>query len=879
MSWLKRLANAVQAGKVEREIRRELEFHVAERVDELQAAGLSEEEAERRARLQLGNPMLQGERTRDVDVAGWADALLRNGRHAARSLARVPGFTLTVVATLALGIGANTAVFSALDAVLLRPLPYPDADRLVRLSQKQETSSESTIAPVRLEDWNRRNSSFTGIAGYLVEDVSETSGDLPEKVRRASVGLRLDAVLGISLAQGRWFHSQEFRFGGPPAVVISHRYWRSRLGSSPDVLQRTLRIGPDSVPIVGVMSPSVRFPERDVDVWRPMAVDAPFAQSRRSTWLRAVGRLKPGVSIEQARADMAAVQKRLGEEFPNPDATIGAVVTSLKQEAIGGVGRSLWLLFGAVTVLLLIACTNIAALFLARGSQRRQEIAVRLSLGASRKAIAALVLAETLLLAIVGGGLGLALAAVATASLRSLGAELPRVDEIVVDGRILAYCTVSSLAVALVCGLLPAIRAMRERASVAAGESRRTQVSGRQPLQWTLVGAQVSLSVTLLLGAALLVRSFHELARVEPGFERSRVLSFRMSGHWGETTDYPAMVARVDRTIETLRGLPGVEAAATTGWSLPGVPTKWEQSFGIVEAGDDATRSIVADLRSVSPEYFETMRIPLLDGERCGRRTVDARGKTVNWDLMVNRAFAVRYLADFPSPIGLHLRNEGEGALEGALKASRIVGVVGDARERGIDLDPVPTVYSCLSAPNPTPYFLVRTSADPLALVRDVRTKLKEVEPQRSVYEIGALDERIDSACAMRRLLTLLLLLFSLSALLLACVGLYGTLSYAVGQRRREVGLRMALGALRRDIVRQFLGQGLRVVAVACAAGIVLALLLRRVMAGLLFGVSATDATTLLAVIAIVAAVAAIASLIPSLRAARLDPMRVLREQ
>jgi predicted permease len=822
--------------------------------------------------------MLQGERTRDVDVAGWADALLRNTRHAARSLARVPGFTFTVVATLALGIGANTAVFSALDAVLLRPLPYPDADRLVKLAQKQETSSESTIAPVRLEDWNRLNSSFSGIGGYLVEDVSETSGDLPEKVRRASVGLRLAEVLGVSLAQGRWFTPEEFRFGGPNAIVISDRYWRNRLGSAPDVLRRSVRIGADSVPIVGVMSAAVRFPDRDVDLWRPLWTDAPFAQSRHSTWLRAVGRLKPGVTIEQARADMSALQARLGEQFPKTDATIGVVTTSLKQEAVGSVGQSLWLLFGAVSVLLLIACTNIAALFLARGAQRRQEIAVRLSLGASRKAIAALVLAETLLLAVFGGGLGLALAVFATAALRSLGAELPRVDEIVVDGRILAYCTVSSLGVAIVCGLFPAIRAMRERAAVASGESRRTQVSGRQPLQWTLVGAQVSLSVTLLLGAALLVRSFHELARVEPGFERSRVLSFRMSGSWSETTDYRAMVARVDRTIETLRGLPGVEAAAATGWSLPGVPTKWEKSFGLAEAGGDASRTIVADLRCVSPEYFETMRIPIVDGERCGRRSVDARGKTVNWDLMVNRAFAARYLADFPSPIGLHLRNEGEGALEGAQKASRIVGVVGDARERGIDIDPVPTVYACLSAPNPTPYFLVRTSAEPLALVRDVRSKMKELEPQRSVYEVGALDERIDSAYTMRRLLTLLLLLFSLSALSLACVGLYGSLSYAVGQRRREVGLRMALGAMRADILRQFLGQGLRVVAVACAAGIALALLLRRVMAGLLFGVSATDATTLAAVIAIVVAVAAVASLIPSLRAARLEPMRVLRE-
>jgi putative ABC transport system permease protein len=390
----------------------------------------------------------------------------------------------------------------------------------------------------------------------------------------------------------------------------------------------------------------------------------------------------------------------------------------------------------------------------------------------------------------------------------------------------------------------------------------------------------VALSVTLLMGAGLLVRTVHALARVEPGFEKSGVLTFRMSGSWGETADYPALVARVDRTIETLRALPGVEEAATTGWALPGTPTQWESSFAVAEAGGDADRRIVTDLRVVSPEYFATLRIPLLQGERCERRPVGPTGapSSQGFDLMVNRAFAARHLSDFPSAVGLHLQAYGEGALEKGAEPGRIVGVVGDAREQGIDQAPVPIVYSCLSAPSPTPFFLVRTSADPLALVGAVRARMKELEPQRSVYDIGMLDERIDGAYALRRLLTLLLVAFSLSALSLASVGLYGTLSYAVGLRRREVGLRMALGALRADIVRQFLGQGLRVVGLACAGGVVLALALRRVVAGLLYGVSATDAATLLGVVAMVAVVAALASLAPALRAARLDPMRVLRE-
>jgi predicted permease len=618
MSWLTRLVNTMRSSRVERDIRRELEFHVAERADELRDSGLSPEEAERRARLKLGDPLLQAERTRDMDVALWADRLARNLRHAARGLGRAPGFALTVVATLALGIGANTAVFSVLDAVLLRPLPFPDADRLLRLSQTQQTSSETMIAPVRLEEWNRLNSTFIAISGYGVEDVSETSGDLPERVRRAFVTPRLLEVWGVTPALGRGFSEEEHRFGGPAAALVSDRYWRSRLGSTADVLSRGLRIGNASLPIVGVMPASFHFPDRDVDVWVPSAVDAPYAQSRHSTWYTGVGRLRPGVTLEEARADLAGVQARLAQQFPDPDRKIGVELRPLKQDLVGGIGRALWLLFGAVSVLLLIACTNIAALFVARGATRRPEIALRLSLGASRAAVAGLVLAETLLLSLVGGALGLLVAGFATAAFRALGAELPRMDEVVVDGRILLYCSLSTLGVALVSGLAPALRAMRQDAALASGESGRTQVSGSQRLQWALAGGQVALSVTLLTGAGLLVRSVHALARVEPGFEKSGVLTFRMSGSWGETADYPALVARVDRAIDALGALPGVLGAATTGWALPGTPTQWESSFGVVEAGGD-DRRIVTDLRVVSPEYFATLR------SRCSRAN-GARG-------------------------------------------------------------------------------------------------------------------------------------------------------------------------------------------------------------------------------------------------------------
>lgn len=874
MSWLRRLSNALRPDRVEREIDREVSFHLAERADELRAAGLTAQEAARRARAQFGNPTLQAERTRDADVARWAETLLRNLRYASRTLAKAPGFSLTVVVTLALGIGANTAIFSALDAVLLRPLPFPDAERLVRLTQRQEQSAQTMIAPVRLEDWNRLNSTFQAVTGYYVEDVSETSGDLPERIRRAFVAPRFLEVWGVEPARGRGFTAEEYRFGGPSAALVSDRYWRTRLGSDPNVLGRSVRIGRAAIPIVGVMPASFRFPDRDVDLWSPAHVDAPYAQSRANTWYTGIGRLRPNVTLAQARDNMAGVQAQLAAEYPESDRAIQVEIVPLKQSTVGDLGSSLWLLFAAVSLLLLIACTNIAALLLSRAAYRRHEIAVRLSLGASRLTVAGQLLTETFVLALAGGTLGLLVAAGASRALRAAAADLPRIEEIAIDGRILLYTLASTLVVALLCGLLPAVRTARGTSS-ALGDAGRTQVSGRNALQWLLVGAQVALSVTLLASAGLLVRSFHELSRVDSGFDAEHVLSFRVSGSWGETADYGRLIRRIDTTLEEIRGLPGVVEAATTGWTLPGVPGQWETTFVLVEARTEAEQRMIAEGRAVSPEYFATMRIPLLAGELC-RRADATPGPNAGAgpEAIVNRAFANRYLSGRSSAVGLHLRQADNPA-----PPSRIAGIVGDARERGLDRDPGPTVYWCQSAPNPTPYFLVRTRAEPEVIAHTVRQRMKDIEPLRSVYEIAPLEERVNEAFAENRLRTVLLALFAGTALAVACVGLYGTLSYVVSVRRREVGLRLALGALRGNIVAHFLRQGFRVVIGGCVLGVVLALACTRMLSSMLFGVSPSDPVTLSAVVAIVLAVAALAMLIPAARAAFVEPMQVLREQ
>jgi putative ABC transport system permease protein len=598
-----------------------------------------------------------------------------------------------------------------------------------------------------------------------------------------------------------------------------------------------------------------------------VAMSGKLAEVRNATWYVGIGRVKPGVTLEQARANLALVQAQLGERYPDPDGKIGVNVAPLKEVTIGGVRSSLWLLFGAVTVLLLITCTNIAALLLSRAAHRRQEIAIRASLGATRAAVAAQMLTETSVLAVAGGVMGVLVAAGASAAFRTVSTDLPRMDEIAVDGRILLYTLATSTAVALLCGLLPAIRTARADMAGAPTESGRTQVSTRNSLQWLLVGAQVALSVTLLAGAGLLVRSFHELSRVDPGFDTTRVLTFRVSGNWSETANYGRLIERIDGTLEAMRALPGVEAAATAVF-LPGVPSQYESAFELVEAQRDSERRMISESRVVSPEYFATMQIPLMGGEPC--RRAPAGGTR---EAMVNRTFATRYLSAWSSAAGLHLSPAG-----GTSRPQRIVGVVGDARERGLDRDSGPIVYSCTSAPNPMPYFLVRTRGESAAMARTVRMKIKELDPLRAVYDVAPLDDRIGETFTQNRVRTMLLVIFAATALSLACVGIYGTLSYTVSLRRREIGLRLALGAVRSDIVRHFLMQGLRVVVLATACGLALSMASARVLSGLLYGVSPSDPLTLSGVIGIVLVFSALAAFVPALRASQVEPRQVLHE-
>jgi predicted permease len=848
-------------------VEQEIGFHIAELTAAYVAQGLAPDEARRRAMLEFGGREQVKQQVREVHISRLLENMAFNLKAAVRFLRKSPMFSIVVILTLGLGIGANSAVFSAIDAIILRALPFPNSNQLVAVYQHDYKGRDANtfVAPVRLEEWNRLNSTFQAISGYYFDDLSETSGSLPEKVTECLVAPRFLAVMGVSPALGRAFTQQEEHWGGPKAAIISYAYWQRHFHSDPGAVGQNLHVGDYTYSIVGVMPASFLFPKSEVDFWTPSAPDAPFAQRRDETWFTVIGRMKPRVTSQQATADLANVQSQLGKQFPKPDAELTVETVPLKEVIVGGTRNSLWLLYGSVSLLLLIACSNIAALLLARTTEREHEISIRFSLGASRLAIVGQLLTEVFALALLGSLAGLLIAGASARGFHLLAKTLPRAQEIALNWQIVVYTLAAALLTTLLCGLFPAMRGTRRTLARSLASGSRTQVSTRGTLQWMLVGMQITLAVTLLIGAGLLLRSFQQLARVYPGFEPSHVLTFQVSGSWGETSEMKNVIQRIDRTLENLRTLPGVETASTSAM-LPGVPSQYQLEFKI-DGRQEPGHPILADNRYVSAGYFDTMRIPLLIGEGCRAASTT--------DIMVNRAFADKYMSG-----SLSVGHKLSGAVyNDFLPQGMIRGVVGDAREEGLNTQPVPTVYSCFSAPDPFPNYLVRVQGDPMAMAETIRRRIHEIEPSRSVYAFAPLQEHLDEASSENRLRTMLLTIFAATAILLACIGLYGTLSYLGRLRKREVGVRLALGAMRNQIVSRFLFQGLRVAVVGCAAGLALGMGLSHFIGSMLYGVSALDPATYGGVILLILLVAVVASLIPALRAARVEPVQVLREE
>jgi putative ABC transport system permease protein len=788
--------------------------------------------------------------------------MLHEVRAAVRSVARRRGLALAIVFTLALGIGANSAIFSVIDAVLLKPLPYPDSERLTAVYEVNAGRHDRTslVAPVRLEEWNRMNRSFDGLAGTYFENMTDTTGPLPERVEAMRVSPRFFVVLGTPAALGRTTTPAEETFGGPAVVVVSDAFWRSRLQSDPAAIGRTLILNGARRTIVGVMPPSFRYPSAETEAWIPAQHRAELLADRQARFYRTVGRLKRGVTPEQAAKDLAAVQRRLGEQFPQTDRGWSASVTPLKEEHVGGMRRSLWLLFGAVSLLLLASCGNVACLLLADATRRQHDVTVRFALGAERGMVVRQLLLEGLVLAVAGSVLGLLLARWGVDALRTAATDLPRAAELRVDARLVVFTLTLGVVTTVLFALAPALQATRYDIARRLVRGARGHVGGRQLLQRLLVAAQVSLAIVLLVGAGLLIRSFARLQQTSPGLDPRHVLTFRMSAAWSERPD--AVARRQQRTLQRLLEIPGVTAATVSSMVPAGADVPPAE---IRVAGRDTGEPLLAVARMVSADYFKTLRIPMLQGETCRD---DPRPDTPI-KVVVTRAFAERF---FPgeSPIGHHVVSR---------SPREIIGVVGDVRERGVARDPGPTMYMCgLIRFWPDPYFIVRTDPSRGVAMGTIRQALREIEPQRAVYAATPLVDALGETLSQPRLNTWLLALFAATALTLAAVGLYGMLAQFVSQRRREIGLRMALGARPAQVIARVLKHGASVTAVGIGLGLIGAYAGARVMDAMVFGVSTHDPTTFIAVPLVLAAIAAGAMIVPARRAVRIEPVQALRE-
>ena len=792
---------------------------------------------------------------------------------AARTLVRRPGYSLTVIPMLVLGIGATTALFSVLETLLLRPLPYPHADRLVSLLEASPSRSkkESLIAPSRLEDWNRMNRTFESIAGSYWENVTDTSGSEPERLASRRVSPRFFEVFGALPRIGRTFSKPEEMYGGPGAAVISYGLWTRRYGQDTHTVGKTLVLGGRGYAIVGVMPKEFAAP--NIDAWLPAQFAPGSFRLRENRFMSGIARMKPGVTIEQAQEDLARVGRELGEQFPQTDKDWSAIAGDLKESRVGEYRRALVFLFGAVGLLLSIVVANIAGLTLAQLHQREREMTIRNSVGASRGQVIATVMREVLLIAAVGAVCAAALAASILRVVPKYSAELPRMTELEFDWRALAFAAAASLFAAMIFGMVPAIQATRADLAPALAESSRSVSGGRRKLQRGLVVAQLGLTILLLASAGLLLRSYYNLTRVDAGFSTAGVITFHVGAAWDE--DRPHVGRLQQQIIGEIARLPGVESAGFTSF-LPasGATLNFPLTLEGVGQTQDQGAVMVGE-RTVTSGYLQALHVPLLAGEWCP--PMDPFGFNRPQKSMVNRRFVEIY-AKNRNVVGLHFSYP-QSVLPNAPK-NQIVAVVGDVREDGLAVTPAPYVYDCPTAGSwPDPEYVVRARGNVRALMGQVRQAVHGIDPSRAVFGMRMLDSLVNDALEQPRLNASLLGLFAVTAMLLASVGLYSLITILVTARRREIGVRIALGADHGQILRLVLAGASRLLAAGIGLGLAMVIVAERVLKAALFGVSPLDPWTLAAAIGLLAAFSLIAAFLPARKAAAVDPLDAMRAE
>src|SRR5215510_3663669 len=806
------------------------------------------------------------------------ESFLQDLRYGARMLAKKPGFTAVAVLTLALGIGANSAIFSVVNAVLISPMPYRSADRLVQFWETNPAKrwTEAAIAPANLFDWKNQNQSFEDIAAYMGTDkrgpglagLQLTGASEPERIQALYVTGNLFSVLGVDAMLGRTLTEDET--WDKRVVVLSYGLWQRRFGGDPNIIGQTISLSGRNREVVGVMRPEFYFPSKDVEMWVSTGWDyKQFLTIRRPHFLRAIGRLKPGVSLEQASAEMTAIAGRLEQQYPETNTQMGVGVGAFAEWIVYDTRIPVLVFVVAVAFVLLIACVNVANLLLARAATRTREVAIRTALGAPRSRIIKQMLTESFVLAIIGGGLGLlfALWARDVLVLFSPG-NIPRLEEARLDSRVLLFTVGITLLTTMIFGLMPAVQSSTLDLTATLKEGGQKGSSQGGNARNALVIVEVALALVLVTGAGLMIRSFLRLQRVDPGFNPNNGLMMRIDLPGARYPEGSQAIAFFEEAQQRLRALPGVVHVGAT--SVPALKGQGYTNDMTIEGAppEDYVREIRH--KTITPDYFLAMEMNLLSG-RFFDQSDNAKGPPT---IIVNEAFARRC---FPGedPVGKRVKfarpNE-KGDWE------TIVGVVRNEKQDSMSAEPQPEAYkSQLQETQSSMALVVRTAVDPKTLIGAVREEVRRLDKDLPPYDVKSMNELIYESLARERFTTVLLAIFAALALTLASVGIYGVMSYSVSQRTQEIGIRMALGAQRRDIFKQVVGQAMRLAGVGVAVGLGSAFVLTRLMETLLYRVSTTDPLVFGMIAFLLSGVSFVASYIPARRATKVDAMVALR--
>jgi putative ABC transport system permease protein len=862
----------------DKELEEEIQTHLNMAIQDRMDRGEPAEQAKNSVLREFGNVSLVKEVTRDM--WGWRslEQLAQDLRFGARMLLKRPGFALVAIITLALGIGANTAIFSVINTVLLEPLPYKDPGRLVMVWEDDTTAgfARNTPAPANFVDWRDQSQSFEGMAATHRISVNLTGEGEPERIDGRRVSANLFDLLGVEPYAGRTFLAEEDQPGQSRVAILSYGLWQRRFGSDLEIIGRTITLNSVSVTVVGIMPPQFQFPSPQDELWIPIAFSPQESARRNGHYLEVVARTRPGVTIKQARAEMETIAARLQQQYPDSNAGVSAAVVPLHEQVVGDIKPALFVLMGAVGFVLLIACANVANLLLARAAVRQKEIAIRLALGAGRFRLIRQFLTESILLASIGGVAGLLLALWGVNLLKAFIPEsIAQARAITIDAKVLIFTLLVSVLTGLIFGLAPATQASNFNLSETLKEGGRDSAAGSRGnrVRGLLVIVEVAVSLILLIGAGLLINSFLRLRSVDPGFRSENLLTMGMVLTPQKYPDQARRSAFYTDLIGRIEALPGVQSAAVTNW----IPLVFQgDNIGISiegrpDSGPSQRPTVVT--RVTSPHYFTTMGIELLRGRQFGQQDAADSPPVV----IISETMARRFWPG-EDPIGKRITS-GEPTSADPNDWLTVIGVVNDVRQFELNADPRPQMYlSYTQAGFFAPRFLVvRTKGEPLSLASTVRAALWEIDKDQPVSNIRTMEDVLSGSIARQRFSMLLLGIFAVLALVLAAVGIYGVMSYSVAQRTREIGIRMALGAQRRDVLKLVISQGMKLAIAGVTAGLAGAFLLTRLIESLLFGVSANDPVTFILIAFLLTGVALLACYVPARRATRVDQIIALR--